>query len=115
MKNLELALRHLRQADNAFVLWVMQFVLIRKIMLRRKTHRIYMGAIYWSVIVVILQLRDGNALSDMTFDVNRHQASMLQRSRDKNVPIPPEILSPIKDTLKDSLVIRALVETFDRP
>ncbi|KAH8588487.1 heterokaryon incompatibility protein-domain-containing protein [Bisporella sp. PMI_857] len=114
--NLESALRHLRRADNAFVLWVDAVCINQKDDVEEKNSQImHMGAIYRSAIMVMLWLGDGDALSDMAFDVYRHQASMLQRSRDINIPIPPEILSPIKDALKHPQVMRALFETFDRP
>ena len=74
-----------------------------------------MGAIYRSATVVVLWFGDGDEESDMTFHIYKQQASMLQRSRDINVPIPPEILCPAKDALKNPLVVRALLETFDRP
>ena len=114
--NLESALRHLRLPGDAFVLWVDAVCINQKDDVEEKNSQImHMGAIYRSAIVVILWLGDGDEGSDMTFHIYKRQASMVQRSRDINVPIPPEILSPAKDALKDPLVMRALFETFDRP
>ncbi|KIM98268.1 hypothetical protein OIDMADRAFT_69443, partial [Oidiodendron maius Zn] len=114
--NLESALRHLRQSDDAFVLWVDAVCINQKDNVEEKNSQIVqMGAIYRSAAVVLLWLGDGDPESDMTFHIYKKQASMVQRSRDIDVPIPPEILSPAKDALKSPAVMRALFETFDRP
>jgi Heterokaryon incompatibility protein (HET) len=114
--NLESALKHLRQAHDAFVLWVDAVCINQKGDPEEKNSQImHMGAIYRSAIFVVLWLGDGDAGSDMAFDIYKRQASMLQRSRDINFPIPAEILTPAKNALKDPLVMRALFETFDRP